>query len=263
MSLFKVCIADHVIGFSTESEMAAQYIMKHFRPLLLEASDPCTPDLYVMIEEGYGVPFVDYEVEILSGPETVVYVRKDYRIEADPTYYKALIEVFDEFALKHALLNLYSAFLTSREWGLVIHSSCLVQGGEAYLFAGHSGAGKSTVARLSRPRPILSDEATIIRLDAQGVLVYNSPFRSDTDMPSLTEPYRLQAVHLLHQASYNKRFPLAKMDAVLKLLQRVFYWAHDPKETKKLMTMCKTLVERVPVYELSFQKNDTFWEEIS
>jgi hypothetical protein len=47
------------------------------------------------------------------------------------------------------------------------------------------------------------------------------------------------------------------------LLDKVFFWAHDAKETSKVLGMLREMVMAVPVYELHFQKNNTFWEKIS
>ena len=51
-------------------------------------------------------------------------------------------------------MNLYSSFIAYHNWGLLIHSSCVVNKGEAHIFSGHSGAGKSTAAKLSHPRDL-------------------------------------------------------------------------------------------------------------
>lgn len=263
MSLYRAKIAEHIIGFHTESKMVESYIFTQYGALLLDAADERTPDLFVMISDGYGVPFVDYEVDIAEADGVISYTRKDYRILVDAKYHKACVSIHDEFALKHAMLNLYSAFITWRGWGLLLHSSCLVQDGGAYLFAGHSGAGKSTVVQLSVPRPILSDEATIVKIDREGAWIFNSPFRSDTVIADLPDPYRLSAIHLLRQAAYNKRSLAPKSESIPELMNRVFYWAHDPEETKKVLRLCKRLLEQTQVYVLSFQKNESFWEEIS
>ncbi|TDG00291.1 hypothetical protein [Paenibacillus piri] len=259
----KIQIAEHVLGIRTASAMAKEFVWLKYGVLRLEEDDAAEPDLTVRIEDGYGVPFAGYDVDVVSTGESVIYTRADYRLEADPDYKHAIVKVYDDFALKHAMVNLYSAFITRRGWGLLMHSSCLMERDKAYLFAGHSGAGKSTVAILSRPRPVLSDEATIVKLGSDGATIFNSPFRSDSEMTALAGPYPLAAIQILHQALSNKRSPLGKTESVLQLMQRVFFWAHDPEETKKVFKLCMGLVERVPVYDLHFQKNNSFWEEIS
>lgn len=263
MPSFTIRIADHHVLFRTDSEMACQYIEEKYGPARLSNEQVITPDLVMEIHDGYGRPFVDYDVQVIKEAELIVYIRTDYRIEMDTGYRSARIFVHDDFALKHAVVNVYSAFITYLEWGLLIHSSCILERDGAYLFAGRSGAGKSTVARLSMPRTILSDEATIVKVGEAGISTFISPFRSDTDMPNGEECYPLVAIQLLFQSLDNRRVPTRKMEALNQLANRIFYWAHDPQETRKVLRMCKEIVYQVPVYDLHFQKNDTFWEEIS
>ncbi|MEK8126960.1 hypothetical protein WMW72_03455 [Paenibacillus filicis] len=263
MSVIGVHIADHQVIFDTESAWIEAYVLDKFAELTVADASVMKADLYVTLNEGYGEPFVDYDVDAGSDGQQATYKRSDYLIESDLDYGRATISVYDEFALKHALVNVFSAFITHREWGLLVHSSCMLQSGRSYLFAGHSGAGKSTVAQLSFPRPILSDEATLIKIADTGVQVYTSPFRSDTRMPELKGPYPLAAIQFLRQALVNQRVPVHKIDGVVGVMNRVFYWAHDPEETRKVLRLCKRLIEHVPAYELHFQKNETFWEEIS
>ena len=46
-------------------------------------------------------------------------------------------------------------------------------------------------------------------------------------------------------------------------MDKVFYWRHSKLETAKMIAVCRSVVERVPAYQLYFQKNDTFWGQIS
>ncbi|UUZ80820.1 hypothetical protein LJK88_39445 [Paenibacillus sp. P26] len=256
-------IAEHTLVLTTESEFVKEFICQKYGARPLDDSLKPEADLVVFIQEGYGAPFENYDVEVTATDESIVYKRTDYLIEADKEYRTARLEVHDDFALKHAMVNLYSAYITQRQWGLLIHSSCLLERNQAYLFAGHSGAGKSTVVQLSQPRPILSDEATIVKITEEEVVIYNSPFRSDTDLPDIPGTYPLTAIQILRQSPDNRRLRMGGMEGIQQVLKRVFYWAHDPEETKKVFRMCRLLAEKVPVYELFFQKNDTFWEEIS
>jgi hypothetical protein len=264
MYTLPVRIAEHIVLFQTESNGAASYIEAKFGSLRTnENFYGICADLVIDIEEGYGTSFQSYQVDVSAEGDSVVYTRADYRLKMDSGYRHALIQVYDDFALKHALVNAYSSFITHRQWGLLIHSSCMLDESRGFLFAGHSGAGKSTVALLSWPRPVLSDEATIVKVSGGEVVTFASPFRSDSEMPDIPGKFKLTSIQLLRQATNIERVPVRKMDAVMQLMCRVFYWAHDPQETKKIIRMCKELVDLVPVYELYFQKNNKFWEEIS
>lgn len=256
-------IGDHYVTMTTESLHVQHWLQESFSASESNGWYQESPDLKVEIAWGYGDPFAGFHVDIEKDSRSILYTRVDYRIEVDLDYRTAKISVHDEYALKHALLNLYSAFITYRGWGLLIHSSCVIENNRAYLFAGQSGAGKSTVARLSQPRPLLSDEASLVRIQGDQVTVFDSPFRSDT-IPKLVDGgYPLAGVHLLNQASFVRRSLVAPSDGLLRLLDKAFYWAHDGEETKKVIRMYTQLVKTVSVYELFFPKNNTFWEAIS
>ena len=73
----------------------------------------------------------------------------------------------------------------------------------------------------------------------------------------------LASIQLLHQSVQNNRIKIRKPDALIQLIDKVFYWVHSPEETKAIMHLLRTLVDLVPTYELYFKKDDTFWELIS
>lgn len=132
------------------------------------------------------------------------------------------------------------------------------------MFVGHSGAGKSTAAELSAPRPILSDEATLLLLDADGgVTIHDSPLRSENEERGEADASPLGGIHFLVQAEEVRREPVGKVEAMIGLMDKVFYWKHSKPETAKMIAVCREVVQRVPAYELHFQKNDSFWEVIS
>jgi hypothetical protein len=221
-------------------------------------------DIQVEVYDFYGKPYDDGPVDIEYNGKEYVYTRADYKLVTTPDYSIAKIYVHDDLALKHALINLYSAWLIHRREGLLIHSSCVVEDNRAWMFAGPSGAGKSTVADLSLPRPILSDEATLLLFEPDGsVTAHDSPFRSEMEEACELPTSPLAGIHFLIQSQDVERVGIRKGDALIKLLDKVFYWEHNKLETAKLIALCKKAVESVPAYELYFQKNDTFWGVIS
>ena len=254
-------IGDHFIQINCETKSLNQTFLKNFHSY--KGVKTQRSDLTIKINDGYGIPFTDYEVRITKQPNKITYIRADYLIEVDSDYKSATISVFNDFALKHALMNLYSAFLVYQNWGLLIHSSCVIEKGMAHIFAGQSGAGKSTAAKLSYPRQLLSDEATLVKITPEGVTVFNSPFRSELDADRIEGNIELSSIQILHQSLQNKRAEMAKSDSLLHLMDKVFFWPHSQEETKTIMKLLTMLVKNVPVYELHFQKNNTFWELIS
>jgi hypothetical protein len=261
MNVLKTKIGDHFIHIICESVKLKKMFEKNYHSHI--CADNTQPDLVIKIEEGYGVSFQDYDVEIIKKHNQILYRRADYLIEVDTDFRSAIISVYNDFALKHALTNLYSSFIVYHNWGLLIHSSCAIEKDKAHIFAGQSGAGKSTAAKLSYPRPLLSDEATLVKITSNKVTVYNSPFRSELQADSFEGNVELASVQILYQALQNKRTRSIKSDALLHLMDKVFFWPQSEEETKTIMRLMTKLVKNVPVYELHFQKNNTFWELIS
>lgn len=256
-------IARHRIFVSTRDERVMDWIRSQFRQIAPMGPEDGAPDLYVRIASGYGREAVNVEVDIRREGSRLVYRREDFLLETDDTYQRATLQVHDETALNHALMTLYSAHIVHHRQGIVVHASCIVENGRGYLFAGQSGAGKSTVAALSRPRTVLSDEAAIVWLTEDEPLVYDSPFRSDSVATFAPDPVPLGGIHLLTQSLMIERRPIKPADLVYRLMDKIFYWAANPQETVKLIALAGKLAERVAAYDLYFQKNDRFWERIS
>ncbi|WHY85181.1 hypothetical protein QNH39_21560 [Neobacillus novalis] len=261
MKEIKTKIGDHYIHIGCGPKNLMKVIERNLQSFIY--ADNQHPDLVIKIEDGYGVGFKDYEVEIIKDQNQISFQRADYLIKVDSEYKTAKISVNDELALKHALMNLFSSFIVYHNWGLLIHSSCAIEQEKAHLFAGQSGAGKSTAARLSYPRKLLSDEATLLKITGEEVTIFNSPFRSELEADYFKGNVSLASIQILYQALQNKRAKLEKSNALLNLMDKVFFWPHSQEETKRILRLMTLLVKKVPVYELHFQKNNSFWELIS
>ncbi|MYL69925.1 hypothetical protein GLW00_03635 [Halobacillus litoralis] len=220
-------------------------------------------DMGVLLETGYGKSFDSYEVTHFMENGWNYLKRTDFLIEFSLKLKTAKIQYFDELALKHAFMTLYSTFITEIEWGLLVHSSCMAEGEAAHLFAGESGAGKSTVAHLSSPRVLLSDEAAILKVEETGIKVFDSPFRSDQPSTGLGRSFPLASIDFLIQAQSNHRESLKERESFLGLMDKVFSWYSDPIYTITLIRLIKLTVNQVPAYNLYFKKDPTFWELIS
>ncbi|WHY71030.1 hypothetical protein [Fictibacillus enclensis] len=254
-------IGEHIIQLNTSSFHLAQRIKNMFFPIPgLERREN---SISITIHDGYGVPFQDYEVQPLIEGGTISFQRADYQIAIDEQFNSATIHIHDDLALKHAMMNLYSAYIVYQGWGLLLHSSCVIENNEGHIFSGHSGAGKSTAARLSYPRELLSDEATIVKIDREGHTVFDSPFRSEMEERARTAFVPLSSIQLLYQSKTNKRIKIKSSDALISMMDKVFYWNYSVSETKKVLRLLTALVSEIPVHQLYFQKNNTFWELIS
>ncbi|WNB92475.1 hypothetical protein [Bacillus sp. NEB1478] len=262
MRLFPVKIGEFIFHMHCKNTTFTEFLHTNFLNHISVQNE--IPDIKLTIKDSYGIPFVNYNVSTTRESNHIVYKRADYLINVDNTFENAEISAYNELALKHALMNLFSAFIVHHNWGLLIHSSCVVDNEGAHLFSGHSGAGKSTVAMLSNPRDLLSDEATIVKITENKITIFDSPFRSDsTPLGEKIKSYPLKSIQFLNQAMLNQRILINQSDAFIQIIDKVFYWPNGSKDMKSIFSMLKQLVTLVPIYDLHFKKDNTFWEMIS
>ncbi|WP_430786397.1 hypothetical protein VBD025_13700 [Virgibacillus flavescens] len=256
-----VKIGGHIAELLCLSGKASKFVEDNYQEYI--DTTGAGTDITIKLTSEYGMPFVDYLVEIEEKPDKILFRRADYLIEVNAAFSQAKIMFYDGLALKHALMNLYSSFIIHHNWGLLVHSSCVVENGNAHIFCGISGAGKSTVAELSMPRQILSDEATILKITDQEITVFNSPFRSEIKALGQQQTAPIQSIELLYQSLRNKQLRLKKTEALLELIDKVFYWSYKEEDTIKVFRLLMQLVNNVSVNRLHFRKDDTFWELIT
>ena len=104
------------------------------------------------------------ELDVRRLDDTFTVGRQDVRGRIDLRARRAHASLWraDELPLDAFLRVLFSLALVE-EGGLLVHAASLVRAGRAYLFPGRSGAGKTTLARLSTDVLLLSDEVSLVR----------------------------------------------------------------------------------------------------
>jgi hypothetical protein len=109
--------------------------------------------------------------------------------------------------------------------GVEVHALGLAdEDGSGYLFLGHSGAGKSTTARLWMSQPgakLLSDDRIILRKQGNTFWMYGTPWHGDAGVSSQGK-VALSAIFLLEQAPDNQLLPMAPAQAAAELFARAF-----------------------------------------
>src|SRR5271166_6551020 len=109
--------------------------------------------------------------------------------------------------------------------GVELHALGLAdQDGSGYLFLGHSGAGKSTTARLWMRQPgvqLLSDDRIILRQQDGVYRMYGTPWHGDAGVSSPASA-PLSAIFLLEQSPQHELLPIAQPQAAAELFARAF-----------------------------------------
>jgi hypothetical protein len=129
------------------------------------------------------------------------------------------------FPLEYPIDELLMMHRLSLGEGVEVHALGLAdQDGRGYLFLGHSGAGKSTTARLWQEKPgvkLLSDDRIIIRKIGGRYMMYGTPWHGDAGVAS-ADSAPLSSIFLLEQSPTNQLLPLPQSQAAAELFARCF-----------------------------------------
>lgn len=134
------------------------------------------------------------------------------------------------YPLHYPLDEVFMVHLLARGLGVEVHASGVVTSdGRGFLFAGASGAGKTTVSKLWRQErgvTILSDERIILRADAHGVWMYGTPWHGDGHIAHPGRA-RLERIFFLRHGARNALAPVAATAAIARLFACGFTPFHD------------------------------------
>ena len=132
------------------------------------------------------------------------------------------------------------------------------------LFIGHSGAGKSTTARLWSavlPVKILSDDRIIVREQNNQMLMYGTPWHGDACF-ALPESAPLHRIFVLEHGNGNVITPLNRSQAVAELFARAFVPFHGHRYVDAALNSLEHLANSLPCYHYSFEPQPSAVEKI-
>lgn len=189
---------------------------------------------------------------------------KDYLVPEDPQAPRIRVtdadldaEVQDDRAWPRDYLEslaVYRKICESlvREDIILFHCSALSLDGQAVLFLGPSGTGKSTHARLWRQRfgdriQTVNDDKPLLSFDKDRVTVWGTPYGGKDDLQTNTSA-RVKALVVLRQAPENRIRPLSPAEALPLLLNQAYH-PTAPEDVIRTLELVQRL-RQLPVYEL-------------
>ncbi len=148
----------------------------------------------------------------------------------------------------------------ARSAALLLHAAGGSINGNGVLFAGRSGAGKSTVSRLlgnGNGARFLSDDRIMVRRFGGKLSMYGTPWPGDAGV-AINESVPLKALCFLRHADDTSLRPLKPDEVLQRLLPVASIPWYDSKLAGNALDLCEYLIENYPAYELSFrpQAND-------
>jgi hypothetical protein len=133
--------------------------------------------------------------------------------------------------------------------GVEMHAVGLVDdAGTGHLFLGHSGAGKSTTARLWKSQPnthVLSDDRIILRARDGQIWMYGTPWHGDAGIAS-PESAPLSKLYLLEHSNKTELVSVSPGRAAAELFTRSFVPHHSQKGLQFTLRFLDRVAQETP-----------------
>ena len=162
-----------------------------------------------------------------------------------------------------SVLRIVHTLILAQQGGFLVHAASAIRGGRAFLFAGVSGAGKTTISRLApSDATLLTDEISYVRREADHYRACGTPFAGELARVGENQSAPLSTLFLLEKGLENQIEPVAGSEAIRLLLRNILFFAEDTELVRLVFQSACEFVERVPVRRLIFVPDERVWEII-
>jgi hypothetical protein len=161
------------------------------------------------------------------------------------------------------VLRITHSLVLAEEGGFLVHAASAIRNERAYLFAGVSGAGKTTMARLAPPdATVLTDEISYVRRIGRNCKAYGTPFAGELARVGANTSAPLESLYLLVQGPENRIRPVPKIDAARALMRHVLFFAEEREMVARVFDSVLEFVSHIEVAQLVFTPDARAWELI-
>jgi hypothetical protein len=187
--------------------------------------------------------------------------KKPYRIIRADRRFSSFI-IYDRpsegnllFSLEYPLADLaVSGHININKLGVILHSACVSIKGNGYLFAGVSGAGKSTISEIWRKdseAEVSTDERVLIREINDDLWAFGTPWHGTSEIhKNIGVP--IEKIFFIKHGKANRASPISKTDAANRLMVRCFPTFWNKEGMQFAVDFCSLVAEKKECFELEF-----------
>ena len=192
-----------------------------------------------------------------------VLTRGDFRAEWEPAKRRGWIRQTANPYSIDAVLRIVHTLVLAKHGGFLLHSASAIRNGKAFLFAGVSEAGKTTISRLAPPDvTLLTDEISYVRKQGDEYVAFGTPFTGELAKLGENVSAPIAALYLLAKGRENRIDPVPTGEAARSLLANLLFFAKDEELVQATFHTAFEFVSRVPVSRLTFFPDARVWELI-
>ena len=175
--------------------------------------------------------------------------------------YQAIIDAHNSDGIYNLLRHLLPPFLLKKQ-RLLLHSSCVAtSSGEALLFLGHSTYGKTTIAELSAPRLVLSDDMNVIEVSEKNIYATGSQLGGKIAQTA-HDSYRVSEIYWLQKSNNYHVEKMSLSRAILTLMASVPSYAQLCQTSSELQSLLRVAASLKTTKILNFPKQKEIWNEL-
>lgn len=203
----------------------------------------------------------DLEVQLEDGKWCMR--RGDFFAQWDPRTGQGRVRQSENPYSIDCVLRIVHSLMLAKNGGVLVHAASAIRNGKAFLFAGVSGAGKTTMSRLAPPdATLLTDEISYVRPVAGVYHAFGTPFAGELAKLGTQCSAPLESVFLLAQGPHNRIDDIEQTVAVQALLRNILFFAHDQVLVEDVFTTACNLAQKVSVRRLTFRPEQNVWDLI-
>lgn len=144
--------------------------------------------------------------------------------------------------------------------GVMLHAAGIVRNQLGYIFTGYSGAGKTTVCKLSKEFLVLNDDMLILSPTESGWQISATPFTNPTQVCPGSGSAPLHKILYLVQDKTHHLGDVSITQAVAELLTHIPVISNSHEHTSALMNRCVDIIHKTEVKKLHFLPDNGFWK---
>lgn len=162
-----------------------------------------------------------------------------------------------------AVLRIVHTLVLAKEGGFLLHAASAIRNGRAFLFAGVSEAGKTTISRLAPPDvTLLTDEISYVRRQGSKYVAFGTPFTGELAKLGENVSAPIAALYFLAKGDENRIDSVAPGDAARSFLANTLFFAKDEELVQATFHSAFEFISGVPVFQLTFVPDARVWELI-
>lgn len=206
---------------------------------------------------------LDYpEVKLDKNNELISVISNSFHGEFNLNDSKGELRCTHPIDLNNYLRIIYS-FILIEESGFLVHASSLIKNNSGFLFPGKSGAGKTTITRLTSDSILLSDEVSLVKMVNGEYNVFGTPFWGELAIAGKNTHIPLKNIFLPKKDKENYIVPIKSVKTLECLIPNVLFFLDDDIYNMKLFNICLDFVNSIQADELHFLPDPSFWSVIN